>query len=192
MKNLFKISSILILLSLFSCVKNINSDKKHDNLKAALHFKFNPIIDKLLIDYINNNNKYEDFKLISCKTKHPTLKNLDEGNAEIANRAEFILGPAYETEKKPLFYIEFRGKRLWISDGLEYISKLSETNLPKFILPDDSIKIDNNIYNKSSEIIFIKKAIYFMVNKNDSIIINYRPDTLFIPRQSTIKAVKFR
>ena len=180
------LSWLLLVVFLASCGNRL----KIIEFKTEANLTFNDSIYKILKDYVNQFPNFNSF-ILTCFHKKPAsiTDNSEEYNR--ANQNEYLLGPSYSmenSEKVPLTYFKINDKLVFIKCGLEElisVDKVEESLFYKFKIPRgvDSVSIGNNLYAKDGKFLYLKRAIYFSIG-DDKVIINYRPDTIFLPKYS--------
>ena len=180
------LSWILITAFLISCGNKF----KVNEFETEVDVTFNDSTNAIIESYVNQFPSFNSF-VLTCFQKKPATKN---DNIEEYNRTyqyEFLLGPAYsleDAEKIPLTYFKINNKLIFIKCGLEELIEINEikeslfykSKIPRGV---DSVSIGNGLYAKDGNFLYLKRAIYLSI-ENDKIFVNYRPDTLFLPKYS--------
>ncbi len=175
--------TLLFYAFIFSSCSNKN-DLKLETNQFAIHctpsISLNDSVLSLIESYISNYPFAKSFTL-TCF------------NSKSYGRSEFLFAPTYywtPKEKSPLFYFEINSKRIFIRNGLEYLTYTSEKQdleNQKYWIPrgQDSVLLmtwPTPLVAKDGLTLYLKRAIYFSIGSDNQIEINHRPDTLFLPR----------
>lgn len=180
------ISLLLFACFLVSCEKR----SKTIELKTECNITINDSIYTILEEYVNQFPNFNSFTLTCFQKKPATITDNLEGYNKV-NQFEYLIGPSYSMEdngKVLLFYFKISDKIVFIKSGLEElvsVCKVEESLYHKFKITRgvDSVSIGNNLYAKDGKFLYLKRAIYFSIRDN-KVIINYRPDTIFLPKYS--------
>ena len=176
-------------LFIMSC-SGLQTDRQKQEDFLTLH-----IIDSLQIKsdiieiiegYIRKYPQYDSFVLTCC----PSISSLNE--SENMTNKKFLIGPAYELtfhDYEPLLFMDIKGKRIFIMCGLESLfynshhSQKSAYYLRKIRRGMDSMIINPDWVIKNGEELYIRRALYFVINEQGIIFTSDRPDTIFLPKQ---------
>ncbi|HPM03146.1 MAG TPA: hypothetical protein PK816_13405 [Candidatus Cloacimonadota bacterium] len=180
------LSWVLLVVFLASC----GNRSKIVEFKTEANITFNDSIYSVLKDYVNQFPNFNSF-ILACFQKKPASIT---DNSEEYNRAyqfEYLIGPSYSMEnheKVPIAYFKINDKLIFIKCGLEElvsVDKVEKSLYHKLKIHKgvDSVSIGNNLFAKDGKFLFLKRAIYFSIEDN-KVIINYRPDTIFLPKYS--------
>jgi len=170
-----------------SCSKS-QTDRQNQEDFLTLHvinsMQMKSDITKIIEGYIEKYPQFDNFVLTCC------LSPMNE--SEKITSKKFLIGPAYEStfhNNEPLLFMDIKGKRIFILCGLELLfynsnNQKSMYDLRKIRRGADSIIIAPDWVIKNGEELYMRRALYFAINDQDSIFISNRPDTLFLPKRS--------
>lgn len=169
-KYLVKLIIAAIFMTHFSCKQN----KSCDEVVLA-----DERITTLVKDYVNKNPRFNTF-IIKLSPKQTV--------GDIVIESGFLVGPGYESilmDHNHSLYCNIQGKRIYFISEINRLLKANLKDTWKNSNAADSIvKISDyeNRIIKDAFTLFMHRAIFFRFDESNNLIINFQPDTVFLPK----------
>jgi len=148
---------------------------------------FNDTIREVIVAYMDSFPQFNTFFLKESESIYSITENLPHG---------FLLGPGYDylTEKKgfmrnsdlSLFW-EIDSRRVYYISDFSRLFKYDTISQWKNRHVVDSVILGKNypLVIKDPDMLYVMRSIFFYFDR-DKLVVNYRPDTLFIPEYSDV------
>ena len=162
---------VLLFISIISC----------NNRDICKEFELDDKVYTAIVDYINKNSQYNTFIIMELPYVIP--------NKDSKIQYEFLLGPFYknildDTQNK--LYYNILGKRVYLKTNFASIFKRRIDDSWNNTNPKDSLKLPSGYNTNESVILYIHKSILLQIEKTENLIINYRPDSLILPKDGGV------
>ncbi len=165
---------ILVVLSIFFAISSCRKYRPYEEVTLK-----DVRIEKLINDYIG---KYPQFNTFIMKFSPKQIIN------DTIVESGFLIGPGYEnilTDYGNSLYFTIQDKRIYCISDINTLFRENKKYTWKNMNAPDSIVISSDSERrvvKNVFALFMHRAVFFRIDERDSLVVNFHPDTIFLPK----------